>query len=192
MQIIDEYFIGLDESSRNNIFRFQEKDKWCWAASTQMVLLKHGIDISQEILSNILTSDKIGYPNCTNNFESVAQLLNGQELNNKIIHSYTQNGIPRQNDLISEIRAGNTLIIGVWSNNNNNIGHAVVLTNLKIIIGNDGNRYISKLFVLDPLKTQKTIKSNGIRFYKGNDIPKILRNILIIRTFPKQFYQLRT
>jgi hypothetical protein len=188
VQIIDEYYIGLEESSRINILRFQEKERWCWAASTQMVLLKHGIDISQEILSNILTSDELCYPNCPNSFKSVAKLLDGQELNNKIIHSFSHNGELDNNTLISEISSGNPLIIGVMSKNNDHYGHAVVLTNLKIIVDSVGNRYISKLFVLDPLKTQKSIKNKGLRFYEGEDIPKILRNFLIIRTSLKQFY----
>ena len=188
MQIIDEYYIGLNESSRNKILRFQEKDKWCWAASTQMVLLKHGIDISQEILSNILTSDESCFPNCPNNFESVAKLLDSQELHNKIIHSFSHNGELDKNTLISEISSGNPLIIGVMSKNNDHYGHAVVLTNLKILIDSEGNRYISKLFVLDPLETQKAIKNKGLRFYEGNDIPKILRNFLIIRTSQKEYY----
>ena len=73
------------------------------------------------------------------------------------------------------------------SKNKDHYGHAVVLTNLKIIVDSNGNKYISKLFVLDPLKTQNSIKNNGLRFYEGNDIPKILRNFLIIRTSLKKF-----
>ena len=186
---LNEFYIGLENECKKTIFAEQKMENWCWAATTQMVLMCHCVDVKQEQLVEILSKNKACYPDCPDNFYNIANLLNNRIIDGKKIIAKAFDGLPDANHLINELVSGNPVIIGVKNLGNIiPLGHAVVLTNLKYKIGFNGVNYIYKLYVLDPATTQENINRNGMFELEIADIVSNILSYLIIHT--ESFHQI--
>ena len=174
--------VGLEEDLLEKIYSYQESDNWCWAASVQMVLKCHKIFVSQSLLNDILNKDKDCFPDCPNDFESIAMLLDNNWIDEVLISAFVINGIPDIDSLLNELENNNPVIVGIWNDDSQKIGHAEVLTNIEYKdIGLGRRRKLStKLFVLDPHPSSINEIKTG-KIYDFEDELNSVRFSLIIK-----------
>ena len=87
------------------------------------------------------------------------------------------------------IKSNNPIIIGLWQNVLQQIGHAVVLTNLSYKESCiNGKNYLSEIYVLDPENDKQNVIKYGLKSYKGEDISEKIKSFLTISISVEEFY----
>jgi hypothetical protein len=149
------YFIPTFENS----YEEQKCPQWCWAACVKMVLKHNGYSVTQEnIVKSVFGVDERGLAPCRpGEIEYALDALPGQMNDDmgtplKITYAYNTNGT--FDDEISGYLSNHQPIILGLSNNNGQVGHAVVM------FGADyHNGQLSKVLIADPYPGSGAIKA---------------------------------
>ena len=161
---IERMYIGLKTDHLNKRWTTQRQPMWCWAASIQMVLQMHGVDISQEkIVHRAFGSDRWGnLPNKPGGLDAMTSSLNYQGTDRTgrkfRVTSMLIPGAPSSATLIRELSNGNPILFSYKSRPNMN--HAVVCTAVKVVPGSNPKQ-IESIVVRDPWPSEKHIRHKG-------------------------------
>ena len=143
----------------------QRQSNWCWAASIQMILNFHGVEITQEDIVSYVFGDLVDSPATS---DTVLATLSGWEIssngqNAKVTASpYVERGT----DIIADLAYQQPLIVGLQTPEG--IGHACVLTAVSYILDSYTNMPILQGVVIrDPWPTrQSRIEMSWDEFYR--------------------------
>ncbi len=146
-------YVGIRSDDFNFVASSQKKSMWCWAASIEMVLRYHGLDLKQEdIVTRTFGTDWMGNPPP---FGASIDMIT-ENLNHSGIDSTGQNytvsaeityGTIPDDYFIAELELEEPLIIAYGPNIHS--GHVVVLTAVSYVWTPYGKR-TSTLVVRDP------------------------------------------
>jgi len=153
------YAVGIPseivESGCNPSFRGrQRQSKWCWAASTQMLLNLHGFPVSQEqIVKKIYGAlvDQVGTA------QQVAAAMEGWKADVKGRPRYISAKILSVDlrTMFDELSQGYPTVVMLKHPNNSAGGHALLLTGMEYRMYN-GMPVVEKVHLRDPLPQRES------------------------------------
>lgn len=152
----------------------QLRSNWCWAASIQMVLNYHGLQVAQaDLVKNIFGNYQ---PNLPANRQQILQALHGWQPN---LQGHPQRVFAQQipleeRQIITALAYKWPLILGMV--NEQGVAHAVVLAGIQYQVMPDGGIHIEEAYLLDPWPAVPTWRSiSGLAFrQKSVDLIKIM------------------
>lgn len=163
------YFVaGSLTENINRIAAVQECQNWCWAASIEMVLKYHGLNVKQEqIVKKVYGS----LPCRTGNAQHIMKALSGwaPDYRGRFSQIYAQYGVYSGSDIIDQLSRRWPIIVGLRGE-----GHAYVLTAIYYSVDQFNNPIIDKVVLRDPWPTNPSRKemkwnifiSKGPEFFK--------------------------
>jgi hypothetical protein len=152
--------VGVNQNEINYLFSTnanagkQIQSQWCWAASIQMVLNYHGLQVKQAQLVEKLFGGR--QVNQAVNANQILSALRGWHPNSdgQLQQVFSQEIAFSELAIITALSYKWPLLAGL---NNGNSGHAMVLIGARYSIAPDGHIQISQLSFIDPLPTAPPI-----------------------------------
>ena len=173
-----QQYVGIPTQRFEFVAAAQQNSQWCWAASIQMVLNYHGINIAQpQIVARTYGTDPYGnLPNWAGSFQAITANLNNWSIDNSgrpyVVQAILAPGPPIPAVLLQELSEGRPVIIGYRSGPNS--GHAVVVTAASYFMSPQGPM-VQSLVVRDPYPTPENVRNRGRVEYAGINLAQLIQ-----------------
>ncbi len=157
-------YAGIPTSKINFSYAEQNSSQWCWAASTQMVLKRYGVNVNQkQIINRIYENQSNGnLPNWYETRIAIHINLDGWQVNKSgyshTINAYFKAGPPTPEMLIRELSNNQPMIVEY--NSDYPESHPVVIVGAYYIATSHGPM-IQSIVIRDPWQNHLTELNKG-------------------------------
>jgi hypothetical protein len=179
------FYVGIPNSKMNYYSSVQQKPKWCWAASIQMLLNYYQVDIDQkQIVERTYGVNEQGEsPDYPASIETVQFNLNHTGFDKKgrryIVTAKSDFGPPIPQLLIDELSQKRPVVIGYQANFG---GHIVLITAVSYYETPRGP-LIRSIVVRDPMPELNNVYHQGRIEYEANTLASRIQVYWFVRVF---------
>lgn len=166
----------------DDIYAEQQMDKWCWAATIQIVLRYYGVYVAQSEIARAICGIDLRnrVRNCAANALQIGNTINS-DITNEYGWITHQVEAPLQSGRISNPLLFNQLnnkrpVIFTFHPPGSAMGHAMIATSADFIFVGQ-KPIITKLVVRDPWPSDANVWFNGRKEFTGNELTTLLNSM---------------